>query len=263
MKKRMHNIFGEDGKTFIMAFDHGVVMDIVEKAPDPRRIIENVREGGADVLLTTGGVAGAFADEIGSMGLIVRLDGGTTVRNPTGKVYEQVFPLAPISECNRLGADGVIAMLFSHVEDETKSIQQCATFAAQCNQNGLAFCIESVPGGFVLPQYQTLENIAFSARIACEMGADFVKVPFTGEAAGFKEHVVDRSYKPVVVLGGGGKKTDEEILMDVRAAMDAGCKGIAYGRLLWAHSNVVGICRAINKIIHDDATVAQAMLCLK
>ncbi len=263
MKKRMHNIFDNDGKTFILAFDHGAVMDVGQKAPDPRRIIDGVREGGADVLLTTGGVAGAFADEIGSMGLIVRADGGTTVKGETGIVFEQIFPSFPIEECNRLGADGVISMLFSHVDDEVNSIQQSAWFATECNQYGLALCIEAVPGGFALPKHQTLENISFSARLACEMGADFVKVPFTGDAASFKEYVVDRSYKPVIVLGGGGQKSDEEILTDVRAAMDADCKGIAYGRLLWAHPNVAGICRAITKIIHDDATVAQAMLCLK
>lgn len=263
MKKRMHNIFKEDGKTFILAFDHGAVMDIGVQAPDPRRIIESVRDGGADVLLTTGGVADTFTDDIGGMGLIIRADGGTTIKGASGSVFEQLCTSFSIEECNRLGADGVIAMHFSHVEDEVSSIQQSTRYYTECKKYGLCLCIEAVPGGFSLPQQQTIENIAFSARLACEMGADFVKVPFTGDIRSYREQVVDRSFKPVIVLGGGGKKSDTEILTDVRCAMDAGCKGIAYGRLLWAHPNIKGICSAIAKIIHEDATVEKALLSCK
>ena len=129
----MHNIFREDGKTFILAFDHGVAMNVGAAAPDPRKIIESVRKGGADVLLTSGGVAGSFADDIGGMGLLVRADAGTTIQSPTGKVFEQLFSSVAIEECNRLGADGVISMLFSHVEDEVKCIERSAATAAECN----------------------------------------------------------------------------------------------------------------------------------
>jgi len=261
MKKRMHNIFKEDGRTFILAFDHGIAMNVGAAAPDPRKVIESVRKGGADVLLTSGGVAGSFADEIGGMGLIVRADGGTTIKGPSGTVFEQLFASVPIEECNRLGADGVISMMFSHVPDEVGSIERTAAISAECKKYGLGYCVEAIPGGFALPQHQTIENISFSARLACEMGADFVKVPFVGEAQAFREQVVEKCYKPVIVLGGGGGKSDEVILADVRRAMDAGCSGIAYGRLLWAHPHPEKICAAITKVIHEDASVEQALLC--
>jgi class I fructose-bisphosphate aldolase len=231
-------------------------------APDPRRIIESIRKGGADVLLTSGGVAGSFTDDIGSMGLLVRADAGTTILNPSGRVFEQLFSSIPIEECNRLGADGVITMLFS-LEDEVKCMERTAATAAECNRYGLGYCVEAIPGGFSQPLNQTIENVSFSARLACEMGADFVKVPFVGEPEAFREQVVECCYKPVIILGGGGSKSDEEILTDVRRGMDAGCKGIAYGRLLWSHPAVEKICTAITKVIHEDASVQQALLCCR
>lgn len=259
MKKRMHNIFAEDGKTFILAFDHGTVLNIGEHAPDPARIINDAHESGVDTFLTTVGVAESYTNEIGDMGLILRIDGGTTHVNPCGKVFEQVYSGFSVEDCNRVGSDGVIAMQFTQMDEEVSYLKRCTWYYSECKKYGQVLCLEAVPGGFSYPEYVTVENVGFAVRLACELGADFVKAPFVGNAEDYKKVVVDRCYKPLVVLGGGGKKTDMEILTEIKTAMDAGCKGVAYGRAIWGHQNVKGICSAISRIIHDDATVEQAL----
>ena len=81
---------------------------------------------------------------------------------------------------------------------------------------------EMVPGGFDSgPEFRTLHSVSVAARVAAELGADWVK---TSYAPGF-EQVVATCYVPVVVLGGPGQADPRATLEMVRAGMDAGAVG--------------------------------------
>jgi class I fructose-bisphosphate aldolase len=54
-------------------------------------------------------------------------------------------------------------------------------------------------------------------------------------------------------------KTDRDVLEVVKGAVDAGGAGITMGRNVWKRDNVVGMVRALRIIIHEDATVEDAM----
>ena len=75
--------------------------------------------------------------------------------------------------------------------------------------------------------------------------------------------VVDSCYAPILVLGGGKAKSEEEIFANIRGALDAGAKGIIMGRNIYRHENIAAVCAAIAAIVHDDATVDEAMKMLK
>ena len=64
-------------------------------------------------------------------------------------------------------------------------------------------------------------------------------------------------------LGGGKAKSEEEIFANIRGALDAGAKGIIMGRNIYRHENIAAVCAAIAAIVHDDATVGEAMKMLK
>ena len=64
-------------------------------------------------------------------------------------------------------------------------------------------------------------------------------------------------------LGGGKAKSEEEIFANIRGALDAGAKGIIMGRNIYRHENIAAVCAAIAAIVHDDATVDEAMKMLK
>lgn len=259
MKRRMNNIFAKDGKTFILAMDHGVVMEVGKIIGSPARVIEKAVAGGVDSILTSFGVAQQFSQEIGNIGLILRVDGGSTMLNPSGVIFNRPTRTFNIEDAARIGADGLMCMGWTGTEDEELTMQNLAYFAGGCLKYGIVFGAEMIPGGFGKEDKCTLENIAFSNRLGAEYGADFIKSPYRGDPVAFKSQVVDTCYKPIVVLGGGASKSDLDLLTLVRDAMDAGCKGVAIGRNIWKYPNVEKLCQAIAAIIHADITVEAGM----
>ena len=84
---RWNHIFRQDGKALIVAMDHPATFGMMEGAEKPGQVIRKVRAGGADAILTTYGVVTRFAEEIGNLGIVLRVDGGGSLlakeRGPT------------------------------------------------------------------------------------------------------------------------------------------------------------------------------------
>ena len=53
--------------------------------------------------------------------------------------------------------------------------------------------------------------------------------------------------------------TTEAALEVVRGSMDAGGRGVVFGRNIWQNPDPGAMVSALKSIIHDDATVAEAM----
>lgn len=259
--KRLANLMGKDGKVFMLAMDHAMIMDVGQVLKDPRRVVSAAVANGADSVLTTVGAAEYCINEIGKAGLLIRSDLGTTVAHHSGKPFVNSFSFASVESALRLGADGIINLLLTHMKegnDEERSLERNARDAGLCHEYGVALCIEPMPGGFAYPEVQNIESVALATRIACELGADMVKSLYY-DVPEYTSRVVEQCYRPLIVLGGGGVRSDRELLESTKAAMDAGCVGAAYGRVIWNHKNVEGICQAVASIIHGGASVEDAL----
>ncbi|MDI7261566.1 MAG: fructose-bisphosphate aldolase, partial [Thermodesulfobacteriota bacterium] len=100
--------------------------------------------------------------------------------------------------------------------------------------------------------------VKHAARVGAELGADIVKVPYTGSPESFKE-VVEGCFVPVVIAGGEKMDTDKDILKMVKGAMEAGGAGVSIGRNVFQHKNPPGILQAISKIVHDGLKVDEVI----
>ncbi|HAK46618.1 MAG TPA: aldolase [Spirochaeta sp.] len=259
MKRRWNNIFREDNKSFVLAMDHAMLMDVSDCGlSNPADVIRKSISGGVDAILTTFGVAENFQKEIGRSGLILRVDGGTTILHPGKKLMDNVIPTFSVEDAVRVGADGVMCMGFPGLEPEDKMIQYLSMTASECKKWGIVFGAEMVPGGFINDEIKTVENVSFANRLGAEYGADFVKSPFVGDSESFKV-VTANCYKPVLVLGGSSSREDKDLLQMVRDAMDAGAAGVTIGRNIWRHNSIETLCLAISKIIHEDYSVESAL----
>ena len=119
---------------------------------------------------------------------------------------------------------------------------------------------EMSPGGFDSdPEITTLENIKLGARIACELGCDMIKTIFK---PGFRD-VVEACSVPVVVLGGAKTNDDVAFLASIKEALDEGAAGVAIGRNVWGHSDPERMTKALNALIHKNATLEEATAILK
>jgi DhnA family fructose-bisphosphate aldolase class Ia len=105
------------------------------------------------------------------------------------------------------------------------------------------------------------ELVAHAARLGAELGADIVKVSYTGDPDGFRK-VVEGTPVPVVIAGGPRIDSDRRLLQMVRDAMDAGAAGTSIGRNIFQHRDPTLMCRAICAIVHQNRSVEEAMATL-
>lgn len=256
MKRRMYNIFREDGKSFILAMDHGNGLNVLPEMEKPGEIIEKAVKGGIDALLTSYGIATTYKKEIGNVGLILRIDGGTSQLAVNNVSMETIFQA---EDALRIGADGVLCMGYPGAQNEDITLKYLANNIAQCNKWGLAIGAEMLPRGFEpVEDSRTPENLAFACRVGAELGADFIKTQYSGDIESFRQ-VVKGCYKPVLVLGGGKTKGEEDLLQMVKDSLEAGAKGVIMGRNVWRHPHPDRLCKAIAEIIHNDIEVKDAL----
>ena len=96
---------------------------------------------------------------------------------------------------------------------------------------------------------ETPSIVAYGARIGLELGADIVKVKYTGSQESFRR-VVHSAYPTKVVMSGGPiTKTDEEFLSRVKDVLAAGAIGIAVGRNVWQRKDPLIISDKIHRLM--------------
>ncbi len=61
-----------------------------------------------------------------------------------------------------------------------------------------------------------------------------------------------------VLVRGGGRAPDKEILERTEALMKQGVAGIVYGRNIVQHNNPAGMVAALMAIVHEGATAGEA-----
>jgi DhnA family fructose-bisphosphate aldolase class Ia len=253
---RLHHIFREDGKTLIVAMDHAALFGTMGGLEQPGEAIRKVRDGGADAILTTYGVSKQFAREIGGMGLILRMDGGTSSlaqeRGPLQLIYQ-------VDDALRLGADAVGTMGFPGSRFEAQMLPYLSKLVGQCAEWNIPVMAEMLPGGFENPkELWTPKNVADACRIGAELGVDFIKTTYTGDVESFAR-VIEQVYVPVVVLGGTKSDDPRDLLEQIYGAMQAGACGVACGRNIYQCHDPVKMVQAIAAIIHGGATVDDAL----
>ena len=262
MKRRMNNIFRADGKSFTLAMDHAAQMYSPDLA-DPHRIIKAAVAGGVDAFLTSYGTVKACQKDFGHAGIILRADGGSSmIRKP----MSPMDCLYTAEDAIRVGADAMLCMGYPGSQTNEHTLAYLGKLAADCEYYNLPLGAEMLPYGFERPKDEngepintrTVDLVAFAARQGVELGADFIKTEFVGGIEGFKT-VTGNCEAPIMVLGGSKAKSEEELFQTVKDAIDGGAKGVIMGRNICRHENITAICVAIAAIIHDGATVEEAL----
>jgi DhnA family fructose-bisphosphate aldolase class Ia len=183
--------------------------------------------------------------------LVLRIDGAGTRLGPAtagGQFYT-------VEEALRLGADAVCVSAFPASPIEEPTLEMLARVIRQAHAWGIPVMAEMVPGGFDSgPEFRTVETISLAARVAAELGADWVKIPYV---EGFRQ-VVESCYVPVVVLGGPAQAGPRPTLEMVKTALEAGAVGGTIGRNIWQADKPAQMAVALAGIIHRGLTIDEA-----
>ncbi len=252
---RMNALFNKaTGNSVCIAVDHGGIAGPMKGINDPAKLVEQCIKGGADCILTTRGFARAAKDAWDRQtSLMLRLTGGFTV---LGGTFEEEIITSAQAAIEYGAAGAAVTVKFGHPR-EGQFTQNASFVADDCERLGLPLMVEAMAKGPDLKSTDP-EGVKLAARAAMEIGADLVKTYYTGDPDSFHD-VVEGCPVPILILGGPKSDSEEETLSNVYYAMQAGARGIAMGRNIWQHKNVLAMIEAMAGLVHEGWTVQQAM----
>ncbi len=255
-KRRLNRIFRKNGKSIIVPMDHGVTIGPVKGLVNMQKTIDKLILGEADAVVVHKGIASKV--DVGNMGLIVHLSGSTKV-GPDSNWKVQV---CSVKQALKLGADGVSVHINMGSAKEPEMLKKMGEIADEAADYGLPLLAMMYPRGPNIQNEHDPELVKHAARLGAELGADIVKTNYTGSIESFRE-VVEGCPVPVIIAGGPKAKNDAEFLQMVYNAIQAGGAGVSIGRNVFQHENPTLMVKALNAIVHENATVEEALKILR
>ncbi len=246
-------------KTVIIPMDHGVTVGPIEGLADMRTAVSKVVAGGANAILIHKGIIRAGHRGTGKdVGLIIHLSAGTSI-SPDPNAKELV---CSVEEAMKLGADAVSVHINLGAETDKEMLAQLGYVSERCLEWQMPLVAMMYTRGPKIKNEFDVNNVKHAARVGAELGADIVKVPYTGSVDSFTE-VVQGCTVPVVIAGGEKMDSDEDIFEMVEGALKAGAAGVSIGRNAFQHEKPDKMVKALSKMVHEGATVQEAIETLK
>jgi len=243
------------GKTVIVPMDHGVSVGPIEGLEDMRAAVSKVVGGGVNAILMHKGMVLAGHRGAGrDVGLIIHLSAGTSI-SPDPNAKELV---CSVEEAIKLGADAVSVHINLGAETDKEMLAQLGFVSEQCLEWQMPLVAMMYTRGPKIKNEFDVANVKLAARVGAELGADIVKVPYTGSVDTFAE-VVGGCPVPVVIAGGEKMESDEDIFKMVDEALKAGARGLSIGRNAFQHKSPEKIVSALCKMVHEAASVEKAI----
>jgi len=254
--------------------DHGVHNEpsFLSGIEDMKQAVSAVAAAKPDAILLSLGQAHLLQSIAGKEkpSLVVRADPTNLYNTPTPQhVFCHLVDDA-VEQAVALDAVSIVVNLL-WAPDQPDLYHQClknvTRMKVQCARYGMPLMVEPLvmtpnkKGGGYQPDPDMQKAIAL-VRQAVELGADIVKAESFEDLQGYSKVIQTASPKPVLPRG-GSRVSDKELLSRTHALMSQGASGTVYGRNVYQHPHVVSIIRACMAIIHEGASVSQAMSILE
>lgn len=272
---RLNRLFNaKSNRCFDVAVDHGFFNE--------SGFLQGIENLEKSVKTLVGAAPDAIQLTVGQAHYLQSLPGkekpALVLRTDVANVYGTQLPRAlfsrmieqPVEQALRLDASCVVVNLFripEQPEVTDQCIQNILRIKPECDRFGMPLMIEPLvfqpnqkAGGYMVDG--DLQKITPLVRQAVELGADVIKADPTDDV-GVYHKVVEISGRIPVLVRGGGKSADSEILARTENLIKQGAAGIVYGRNIIQHADPAGMTRALMAIVHDGATAQQASKFIK
>lgn len=272
---RLNRLFnGGSGNCFDVAIDHGFFNEnsFLQGIENIQKAVDLLVKAGPDAIQLTIGQAQHLQSIPGRKkpSLVLRTDVANVYgKSLPGHLFSRMID-SPVEQAVRLDAACVVVNLFSipgQPEITDQCIQNILKIKPETDKYGVPLMIEplvfrpnSEAGGYMVDGEP--EKIIPLVRQGVELGADIIKADPTDNVDEYHRIVETAGCIPVLVRG-GGKATDDEILQRTYALMQQGVKGIVYGRNVIQHNNPGAITKALMLIVHKNAKPADVAGFLK
>ena len=255
MLPRLNRLFAADGRCFDVAVDHGLF--------NQGSFLSGIEDIGSAIATLVDAAPDAIQLSPGQARLLQRIPGpkpALVLRTDVANVYAQQLPRSLYSHliddaagaALRLDAACVVVNLLL-LPDEPELHRDCvrnvSALWAACDPVGMPLMVEPLVmrGGYGVDG--DVEKIVPLVRQAVELGADVIKADPTDELDDYHRVVEAAGGRPVLVRG-GGRVSDEEVLARTRAVIEQGAAGIVYGRNVIQHADPAGMTRALMEVVH-------------
>lgn len=260
---RMNRLFGTSGNCFDVAIDHGMFNEpgFLNGIENMHNAISIVAAAAPDAIQLTPGTAPILQAIPGKArpALVLRTDIANVYGNPLPKKLFSVIIEDVVEQAIMLDAACVVVnllMLPNQPELHEACIKNISTLKGACEKFGMPLMVEPLVmqdnakagGGYMVDG--NITKILSLVRQAVELGADIIKADPCDEVKDYHQVIEIAQGIPVLVRG-GGKVSDEEILNRTSALMEQGAKGIVYGRNVIHHANPAGMTKALMAVVHE------------
>lgn len=268
---RLNRLFNSrSNRCFDVAVDHGFFNQpgFLHGIEDMGSVVKTLVDAGPDAIQLTVGQARHLQEISG------REKPSLVLRTDVANIYGKELPDTAFSQmleetmlqAVRLDAACVCVNLFQipgAPEVHAQCIENILKLKPEADFYGMPMMVEPLVfqpnakgGGYMVNGDVT--QISYLVRQAVELGADIVKADPTDDVSLYHQVVKVASGIPVLVRG-GGKVSDREILERTGGLLEQGAAGIVYGRNVIQHDNPRGIVAALMAMVHDNADVDTAL----
>lgn len=273
-KVRLNRMFSEQGKCFDVAIDHGFFNEFsfLSGIADMKSAVETVVAAGPDCIQLSAGQARHLQDIPGKNkpGLVLRTDAANIYGNVLPRfLFSELIDNA-IEHAVRLDAVSVcvnLLLLPGQPELHHQCVRNISILKTECEKYGMPLMVEPLvmlpneeKGGYMVDG--DIEKITALVRQGVELGADVIKADPCDDVTEYHRVIEVASGIPVLVRG-GGRASDEEIIERTVELMKQGASGIVYGRNVVQHPDPARMTSALMSVVHDGATAEQGLAILR
>jgi DhnA family fructose-bisphosphate aldolase class Ia len=265
----LNRLFAADGRCFDVAVDHGFFGEprFLVGIEDLNAALDVLIEAAPDAIQLSPGSARLLQARSGPKpALVLRTDVadvyGPAVE-PDRRHFSQLVPEA-VEQALRLDAACVVVNLL-WIEGQPQLHRECvrnvAALKAGCEPAGMPLMVEPLamtPGSAGYGVNGDAERIRALVRQAVELGADIIKADPTDDLGDYRSVIQVAGAIPVLVRG-GGRASDDEVMARTHAVIEAGAAGIVYGRNVIQHERPREMTRALMAIVHEGASPDEAL----
>jgi fructose-bisphosphate aldolase, class I len=255
MLPRLNRLFAADGRCFDVAVDHGLInhVSFLSGIEDIGSAIATLVEAAPDAIQLSPGQARLLQSIPGPKpALVLRADVANVYAEQLPRtLYSELFEDA-VGSALRLDAACVVVNLLvlpDQPELHRDCVRNVSALRAACEPVGMPLMVEPLVMKDGYGVDGDVDRIVAIVRQATELGADVIKADPTDGVADYHRVIEAAGGRPVLVRG-GGRVGDEEVLARTRALMEQGAAGIVYGRNVIQHPDPAGMTRALMAIVH-------------
>ncbi|MFS0726739.1 class I fructose-bisphosphate aldolase [Paenibacillus sp. 1P07SE] len=273
-KVRLNRMFSEEGKCFDVAIDHGFFNEysFLSSIEDMKQAVETVVKADPDCIQLSLGQARHLQQIPGKSkpGLVLRTDAANIYGTKLPDyLFSEIIDQA-IEHAVRLDAVAVcvnLLLLPGQPELHYQCVKNVMKLKSDCERYGMPLMVEPLvmlgneaKGGYMVDG--DIEKIMPLVRQAVELGADVIKADPCDHVEDYHRVIEVASGIPVLVRG-GGRASDEEIVTRTVNLMEQGAAGIVYGRNVIQHPHPGRMTRALMGIVHKNDGADQALAVLR